>query len=93
VGRLPAHKIDMERFNLKKLNVGEVKEQCQITNKFAALRNLEDNGDINRTWDTIRGKIKIMGKESLSYCALKHHKEWFDEECSKLVEQRKQAKL
>jgi hypothetical protein len=40
----------MERFNLKKLNEGEVKEQYHITikNMFAALENLEDNGDINR---------------------------------------------
>jgi hypothetical protein len=42
--------VDIERFNLKKLNEGEVKEQYHITikNKFAALENLEDNGDINR---------------------------------------------
>jgi hypothetical protein len=32
----------MEKFNLKKLNEGEVKEQYQvtITNKYAALENL-----------------------------------------------------
>jgi hypothetical protein len=36
----------MERFNLKKLNEGDVKEQYQVTfrNKLAALENLEDNG-------------------------------------------------
>jgi hypothetical protein len=36
-------KINMERFNLKKLNEGDVKEQYQVTtkNKFAALENLE----------------------------------------------------
>jgi hypothetical protein len=49
-------KMDVERFNLKQLNVEEVKEQYQVTikNKFAALENLDDNGDINRTWETIR---------------------------------------
>jgi hypothetical protein len=31
--------------------------------------------------------------KSLCYCELKHHKPWFDEECSELVDQRKQAKL
>jgi hypothetical protein len=42
-------KMDVERFNLKQLNE-EVKEQYQVTNKnkFAALENLDDNGDINR---------------------------------------------
>jgi hypothetical protein len=45
----------MERFSLKKLNKADV-EQYQVTvrNKFAALKNLEDNGDINRAWENIR---------------------------------------
>jgi hypothetical protein len=48
VSKRPVNK--MERFNLKKLDVGEVKEQYQVTikNGFSALENLEDNGDINR---------------------------------------------
>jgi hypothetical protein len=77
------------------LNEGHVKEQYQVTirNKFAALQNLEDSGDINCTWDKIRGNIKTLAQESLVYCESKHHKPWFDEECSKLVDQRKQAKL
>jgi hypothetical protein len=35
-----------------------VKEQYQVTirNKFAALENLEDSGDISRAWDNIRVK-------------------------------------
>jgi hypothetical protein len=50
MSKLMIKKMDMERFNLKKLNEEEVKEQCQVTikNKFAALENLDDNGDINR---------------------------------------------
>jgi hypothetical protein len=41
--------MDVERFKVKKLNEEEVKEQYQVTikNKFAALENLDDNGDIN----------------------------------------------
>jgi hypothetical protein len=31
--------------------------------------------------------------ESLGYFEVKKHKPWFDEGCSKLVDQRKQAKL
>jgi hypothetical protein len=49
--------------------------------------------DINRAWETIRENIKISAKESLGYCELKKHKPWFDEGCSKLLDQRKQAKL
>jgi hypothetical protein len=43
--------------------------------------------------ETIRGNINISAKESLSYCELKKHKPWFDEGCSELLDQRKQAKL
>jgi hypothetical protein len=64
-----------------------VKEQHQVTvtNKSAALENLEVNGDINTAWITIRQNIKILAKESLSYCESKYHKPWFDEKCTKLV--------
>jgi hypothetical protein len=89
VNKRPVNKMDMDRFNLKKLNEGEVKEQYQVTikNRFSALENLEDNGDINRAWDAIRENITISAKEA------KRHKPWFDEECLKLVDRRKQAKL
>jgi hypothetical protein len=35
----------------------------------------------------------MSAEESLGYCQSKHRKPWFDEECSKLVDRRKQAKL
>jgi hypothetical protein len=57
------------------------------------LESLEDSGDINRAWGSIRENIKISAEGSLGYCESKHHKPWFDEECSKVVERRKQAKL
>jgi hypothetical protein len=34
-----------------------------------------------------------LAQESLGCCQAKHRKLWFDEECSKLVDQRKQDKL
>jgi hypothetical protein len=88
-------KMDMERFNVKQLNEKEVEEQYQVTikNKFAALENLDDNGDISRAWDTIRENIRISAKESIGLCESKSYKPWFDKECLKLVDRRKQAKL
>jgi hypothetical protein len=88
VSKQAAQKIDMERFNLKKLNEGVVKEQYQVTirSRFAALENLEDSGDINRAWDNIRENIKFLAQESLGYCESKHSRLWIDEECSELVE-------
>jgi hypothetical protein len=37
--------------------------------------------------------IKISAKVSLGYFELRKHKPWFDEGCSKLLDQRKEAKL
>jgi hypothetical protein len=36
---------------------------------------------------------KTSAKESIGYHRLKYNKPWFDDECSKLIDQRKQAKL
>jgi hypothetical protein len=95
VSKRAAQKIDTERFNVKKLDEEDVKEQFQVTirNKFAALENLADSGDIKAAWDNIRENIKISAEESLGYCESKHRKPWFDEECSELVDRRKQVKL
>jgi hypothetical protein len=78
-----------------KLNEGDVKEEYQVTirNTFAALENIEESGNINRAWDNIRENIKFPAQENLGYCESKHRKRWFDEECSKLIYRRKQAKL
>jgi hypothetical protein len=65
--------------------------KCQ--NRFAALENLDIEVDINRAWKIIRENIKISAKESLGDYELKKHKLWFNEGCSKLLDQRKQAKL
>jgi hypothetical protein len=82
----------MERFNLKKLNEVDGKEQyrVQISNRFAALENLDPEVDINSAWEAIRENIKVSAKESLGYYELKKHKPWFEEGCSELSGQRKQ---
>jgi hypothetical protein len=48
---------------------------------------------MNRAWDTVRENINISAKENVGLCESKHHKPWFDGECLKLVDRRKQAKL
>jgi hypothetical protein len=81
------------RFNLKKLNEvkGKEKYRVEVSNRFAALKDLEAEVEINIIWETIRENIKISAKESLGYYVLK--KPWFDEGCSELLGQRKRAKL
>jgi hypothetical protein len=85
----------MEKFNLKKLNEVEGKEQdhVEILNRFAALESLDDNMDINRALETIKVNIKISAEESVGHYEPKKKKPWFDEGCSELLDQRKQAKL
>jgi hypothetical protein len=59
----------MERFNLKKLNEVEGKEQycVETSNRFASLENLllDKEVYINKAWETIRENIKISAKESV----------------------------
>ena len=81
--------------NLRKLNELEVKEkyQIEITNRFAALENLNVDEDINRAWENIKENIKTSAKESLGLHELKWHKPWFDKGCLGFLDQRKQAKM
>jgi hypothetical protein len=62
-------KVHMERFNFKKLNKAEGKEQycVEISNRLTALETLDTEVDINRAWKTIGGNIKVPAKESLGY--------------------------
>ena len=95
VGKQAAQRFDRQRFNLRKLNEPEVREQYQIkiTNRFAALENLNDDKDVNRTWENIQENIQTSAKESLGLNEFKQNKPWFDEECLGFLDQRKQAKM
>jgi hypothetical protein len=57
------------------------------------LEDLDTEVELNSAWEMIRDNIKILAKESLGYFELKKHKSWFDERCSKLLDQMKHAKL
>jgi hypothetical protein len=57
------------------------------------LEDLDAEVEINCAWEMIRENIKISARESLGYYELRKYEPWFDEGCSKLLEQRKQAKL
>ncbi|PNF41987.1 ELAV-like protein 4 [Cryptotermes secundus] len=69
------------------------KKVLDYASGFAALENLETEVDVNKAWETIRENVKMSAKESLGYYEPKKHKPWFDEGCSELLDQRKQAKL
>jgi hypothetical protein len=73
VNKQRSHRFHMERFNLKKLNQVESKEQfyVEVSNRFAAL---DAEVGINSAWEMIRENIKISAKESLGYFELDKHK-------------------
>jgi hypothetical protein len=89
------HTFHMQRFNLKKLNEVEGKEQyrTEISNRFAVFENSEAEVDNNKASETIIVNIKISAKGSLGCYEFKKHKPWFEEGCSKLLDRREQAKL
>ena len=68
---------------MRKLNEPQVREQYQIEiiNRFAALENLNDDEDVNRTWESIKENMQTSAKESPGLHELKQNKPWFDEEC------------
>jgi hypothetical protein len=75
----------MERLNLKKLYEREGKEQyrVELSNRFAALEDSDEEMETIRAWEKIRENIKMSAKESLGYCELKKHEPWFGQACSK----------
>jgi hypothetical protein len=52
------------RFDLRNIDDVEVKEKYQvvISNRFAALENLDESLDINTAWESIRENIKSSEK-------------------------------
>jgi hypothetical protein len=95
VGKQAAQRFDRQRFNFRKPNEPEVREQYQIeiTDRFADLGNSSDDEDVDRTWENIKENIKTPAKESLGLHELKQNKPWFDEECLGFLDQRKRAKM
>jgi hypothetical protein len=61
-----SHRFHMERCSLKKLNEIEGKERyrVEVSNRFAALEDLDTEVGINSDWETIRENIKVSAKES-----------------------------
>jgi CRISPR/Cas system-associated protein Csx1 len=57
------------------------------------LEDLDAEVEINSASETIRENIKISAEESVGYFEPKKHRPWFDEGCSTLLYQRKEAKL
>jgi hypothetical protein len=66
--------------------------RVRISKSFAALEDLDDNVDINRAWESVTENTKTSVKASQGHYVL-GTEPWFDEECSKLLDRSKQAKV
>ena len=54
---------------------------------------MNDEEDVNRTWEHIKENIKYSAKESLGLHELNQNKPCFDEECLGFLNQMKRAKM
>jgi DNA-binding FrmR family transcriptional regulator len=61
-----SRRFHMKRLKLKKLNEIESKEKycIEVSNRFAALEDLDMEVEINIIWEKIRENIKSSAKES-----------------------------
>jgi hypothetical protein len=92
VNEQKSHRLLREELNLKNLNeVKGGKRSVEVLRRFTALKNLDAEVKISSAWETTRENIKMPHKENLSCYELKKHKPWFDEGCSKLLDETKQA--
>jgi len=67
--------------------------QIEITKRFTALESLNDDEDVNWTWENVKENIQSSATESMGLHELKQNKPWFDEECLGFLDQRKRAKM
>jgi hypothetical protein len=56
------------------------------------LENVADNVDVIRAWESIK-ILKLHQKRVWIIMHSKQHKPWFEEECSELLDHRKQGEL
>jgi hypothetical protein len=64
-GREYWQRVSQQRTNFKwEVKSQGTKEHCriEISNRFAVLQNLDDDGEINRAWETISEKTKFQRK-------------------------------
>jgi hypothetical protein len=73
VNKQRLHRFCMERFNLKKLNKVHCKEKfcVEVSNRFAAMEDMDAEVEINCAWEVIRENVKISADGSLGYFELK----------------------
>jgi len=93
VSKQAAQKFRVERFNLRKQNELDIRKkyQIKISNRYAALENLNDSKNTKRALKNSKENFKTSDNEILGLYKLKQHKLLFNEECLGFLDQRKQV--
>jgi hypothetical protein len=65
VNKQSSHKFHMDRFHPKKLCkvVHKEKYHAEVSNSFAALKDLKNELETNSAWETVRENINISAKQ------------------------------
>jgi hypothetical protein len=66
-----------------------IEYRAEVSNRFAALEDLDAEVEINYASKTIIENIKISAKYGLGYYELEKRKPWFEEGYTKLLDQNK----
>jgi hypothetical protein len=84
----------VERFNLRKISELEIRKQYQvkISNRSAALENVNDSEEINRVWEN-KENIETLAEEFLKPVCIEAANLRMDKECLRFLDQRKQTKM
>jgi hypothetical protein len=53
----------------------------EVSDRYAALEDLDAEVDIINAWETVRENIETKAEKGLGYYELKKHKPWLDEGC------------
>lgn len=87
-----------QKFDVKKLSEHQTRleYQCAIKNRFLALETLDDEDEENlnaeNKWTEIEMIIKEVAEQTLGLVERKSTKDWFDEDCTRAIAERKTAK-
>jgi hypothetical protein len=82
-----SHRFHVEKFNLKELieAKGKEKYRVEVSNRFAALEDLDVQMDNNSGWEMIEHNMTISAKYNLGYFELKNYEPWFEKNMFKII--------
>jgi hypothetical protein len=87
-----------ERFDTEKLKTNQWKDryQVEVSNMFEALQTVPENPKeigVDERWEIIDQAVKDAAKATVGYRKKRKDKPWFDKDCRKSIEKRRECRL